>query len=68
MKSISHAGTIGHYTVEQAKSTPIFVPSDKEQQKIGACFRQLDELIAQHGAQVEKLKQLKAACLEKMFV
>jgi len=40
----------------------------EEQQIIGAYFRQLDELTAQHGAQVEKLKQLKTACLEKMFV
>jgi len=40
----------------------------KEQKKIGTYFRQLDELIAQHGTQVEKLKQIKTACLEKMFV
>ncbi len=49
------------------KSHRIHLPCLEEQQKIGAYFRQLDELIAQHGTQMEKLKQIKAACLEKMF-
>ena len=39
-----------------------------EQQKIGRYFRTLDELISQHALQLRKLKQLKAAFLEKMFV
>jgi len=67
LKSISHIGTIGHYTVEQAKSTPITVPGRAEQQKIGDYFRTLDELISKHALQLEKLKQIKAACLERMF-
>ena len=46
----------------------ILSTTPEEQQKIGTYFRQLDELIAQHGTQVEKLKQIKIACLEKMFV
>lgn len=43
-------------------------PSIDEQQKIGAYFRQLDTLISQHATQLKKLKQIKSACLEKMFV
>ena len=39
-----------------------------EQQKIGSYFRQLDTLISKHATQLEKLKQIKSACLEKMFV
>ena len=66
--SISHIGTIGHYTVEQAKKTPITLPSQAEQQRIGTYFRTLDELISQHAIQLQKLKQLKSACLEKMYV
>jgi type I restriction enzyme S subunit len=46
----------------------VCIPFPKEQQKIGTYFRQMDKLIAQHGTQVEKLKQIKTACLEKMFV
>jgi len=42
--------------------------SPDEQIKIGAYFRQLDKLIAQHDTQLEKLKKIKLACLEKMFV
>lgn len=43
-------------------------PTATEQQKIGAYFRQLDGLISQHATQLTKLKNLKAACLERMFV
>jgi type I restriction enzyme S subunit len=39
-----------------------------EQQKIGTYFRQLDDLISKHAIQLQKLKQIKSACLEKMFV
>lgn len=39
-----------------------------EQQKIGIYFRTLDKLISKHAIQLEKLKQLKSACLKKMFV
>ena len=51
------------------KQTTIFSPiNESEQAKIGAYFRQLDELIVQHSTQIEKLRQLKVSCLEKMFV
>ena len=40
----------------------------EEQQKIGHYFRTLDELISKHAIQLQKLKQIKSACLEKMFV
>ena len=43
-------------------------PKKNGQQKIGTYFRTLDELITQHAIQLKKLKQLKSACLEKMFV
>ncbi len=51
------------------RHTAICFPIDKnEQQKIGTYFRQLDKLISKHAIQLEKLKQIKFACLEKMFV
>lgn len=40
----------------------------EEQKKIGTYFRTLDALIAQHATQLQKLQQIKSACLEKMFV
>lgn len=39
-----------------------------EQIQIGTYFRTLDELISKHAIQLQKLKQLKSACLEKMYV
>ena len=46
----------------------IMVPSKPEQDKISDCFRSLDNLITLHQRKLEKLKILKKACLEKMFV
>lgn len=68
IKSISHIGTIAHYTVEQAKATPIALPiKDKEQQKIGGFFKQLDANLHHHQTKLDKLKTLKQAMLQKMF-
>lgn len=46
----------------------VMLPKPEEQQKIGTYFRTLDTLISQHATQLQKLQQLKSACLEKMFV
>jgi type I restriction enzyme S subunit len=46
----------------------ISVPEPGEQEKIGDYFRTLDELISKHALQLEKLKQIKSACLQKMFI
>lgn len=49
--------------------TEFFIPSAiGEQAAIGAYFEQLDDLITLHQRELEKLKNLKKACLEKMFV
>ena len=40
----------------------------KEQKQIGEFFRNVDNLITLHQRKLEKLKNLKKACLEKMFV
>ncbi len=39
-----------------------------EQQKIGTFFSNLDNLITLHQRKLEKLKNIKKSCLEKMFV
>ena len=46
----------------------IRVPCLSEQEKIGTYLRNLDLLISKHAIQLKKLKQIKSACLEKMFV
>lgn len=46
---------------------PFFVPSLPEQRAIASYFTALDAQITLHRGRLEKLKQIKAACLEKMF-
>ena len=43
-------------------------PYDTEQQKIGIFFHNLDDLITLHQRKLERLQNIKKACLEKMFV
>ncbi len=42
--------------------------SEKEQSKIGSYFQNLDKLISLQQQKIDKLKNIKKACLEKMFV
>lgn len=46
----------------------IHMPNLAEQQAIATFFRSLDRKIALETARLEKLKQIKQACLDKMFV
>ena len=68
LRSISHVGTIAHYTIEQVKDTPVMLPDISEQKMIGGFFFELNNLIGMHKCKVEKLKQLKQAMLNNMFV
>ncbi|MDO4584582.1 MAG: restriction endonuclease subunit S [Planctomycetia bacterium] len=68
LSSISHIGTIAHYTIEQVKETPISLPTIEEQKLIGDFFRNLDHLITLHQRELVRLQNIKKSCLEKMFV
>lgn len=46
----------------------VMLPLKDEQEKIGAFFKNLDNLISKNELQLTKLKNIKKACLEKMFV
>ena len=46
----------------------IIYPTYEEQQKIGSYFKDLDQLISKQQQQLDKLQQLKKACLAKLFV
>ena len=61
-------GTVGTYTIESGKKTPISLPNQIEQAKVGEFFQQLDNLITLHQRELEKLKNIKKSCLENMFV
>ncbi|MDY6232126.1 restriction endonuclease subunit S [Peptostreptococcus porci] len=46
----------------------ILIPKYEEQQALGKFFYSIDHLITLHQREVEKLKNIKKSCLEKMFV
>ena len=67
LNSVSHVGTIAHYTITQLGETPITLPCVSEQQKIGDYFRNLDSLITLHQRKLDKLHKVKRSLLERMF-
>ena len=66
--SISHVGTIAHYTITQLSETPISLPSIEEQDKLGEYFQSLDHLITLHQRKCDELMKIKKYMLQNMFV
>ena len=48
IKDSASIGTVGTYTIESGKKTPILLPGIEEQRKLGAFFTDLDNLITLH--------------------
>ncbi len=67
IKDSAGIGTVGTYTIENGKKTPILLPSESEQQNIGTFFRHLDHLITLHQRKCDKLIKVKKSMLEQMF-
>ena len=61
-------GTIKHLNQNILVDFPIIMPSKREQELLGEYFNHLDNLITLHQRKLEKLKNFKKACFEKMFV
>ena len=61
-------GTIKTITKEVLSDFDLMLPSYDEQKMLGKLLHSLDHLITLHQRELEKLKNLKKACLEKMFV
>lgn len=55
-------------SMRRVMDIPILIPSLKEQQKIGLFFKNLDEQIETEERKLAKLKSMKEAYLEEMFV
>ena len=66
--SISHVGTIAHYTITQLSETPICLPSFEEQKEVGEYFQSLDNLITLHQQKCDQLQSIKKYMLQNMFV
>lgn len=70
-KSVVFLGQgISRYNISKRKTLELSIrlPALPEQQKIGAYLYKLESLILHHSTQLDKLKQIKSAFLEKMFV
>ena len=64
---ITHTGTISHYTIEQAKSTPIKLPEPKEQQKIADFLSSVDNKISLLTEKQSLLQRYKKGVMQKLF-
>ena len=60
--------TINQITGYMFSKMEFLIPVLEEQEKVGHFFRNIDNLITLHQRKLEKLKNIKKACLEKMFV
>jgi type I restriction enzyme S subunit len=60
-------GTVGTYTIETGRQTPVQLPSPDEQNMVGHLLANVDHLITLHQRELERLKNVKKALLEKMF-
>ena len=60
---------ISRFNISKQKAMDIetSIPQETEQRKIGEFFKQLDELIGAKEQELEKLRQIKLALLDKMF-
>ena len=60
-------GTVGTYTIESGKKTPICLPKMREQKHVGTFFRNLDHLIILHPRKLDKINFMKKSYLSEMF-
>lgn len=61
-------GGQGNLSGDIVKNLVLMSPTFEEQTAIGNYFQKLDALINQHQQQINKLNNIKQACLSKMFV
>ena len=68
LASKAQGKSVVHIHNAEIQALNIAFPSKKEQEKIRDWLGNLDHLITLHQRKLEKLKNIKKSCLEKMFV
>jgi len=61
-------GSVTNLYYEKLKDIRVSFPEMEEQEKIAEFFSNIDNLVALQQIKIEKLVNIKAACMEKMFV
>ena len=68
LRSTKHSTMMTDLVVSDFLKESVLVPSYEEQIEIGKILSSLDRQITLHTQRLEKLKQIKTACLDEMFV
>ena len=68
LDSLYRGASIKHPSMSDVLSLVIDIPTIEEQDKISDILFKIDNLITLHQRQLERLKNIKSALLEKMFV
>lgn len=66
-KKIAAGSTFESINSDAVRNAEIVIPHNKEQEKIGQCFLNLDNLITLHQRKLDQLKKLKKYFLQNMF-
>ncbi len=67
-RSLDESTGVPSLSKKNIENVEVSVPRDiEEQRRIAAFFSSIDKKISIHTQQIEKLKQLKSACLDKMI-
>ena len=67
-ETVAGGSTFLEISKKMMEKMTLFVPVIEEQKKVGVFYKKLDDLITLHQRKLDKLKNLKKACLVKMFV
>ena len=68
LASSMDGGTQKFIALGKIRDLDILLPSKQEQVKLGKYFESLDNLITLHQRKVDKLRNIKSSCMDKMFV
>ena len=68
LTKVAQGKSVVHLHNSDLSKICLLCPSLEEQQQIAAYFENLDKQISLQTQRLEKLKQIKSACLDKMFV
>lgn len=68
IKDVAGVGTVGTYTIESGRKTPIILPTKEEQVKIGNFLEKLDNVINLQKRKLELLQKQKKGFMQQMFI